>query len=69
MGDEDRLYGGENGETLLYVGDRKKPKNCLEMRTARDMFDDPENHGRRMRVNRVAKSVAEKEWQSADRPL
>ena len=69
MGDETALYGGENGDVLLYIGDRKKPKNCPEMRAARDMFEDPENQGRKTRVNRVSRMAAEKEWQSTDRPL
>lgn len=68
MTEDDVLYS-KDGKVLLFVGERKKPKNCPEMRTARDMFEDSENLSRRSTVNRVSRVVAEKEWQSGDNSL
>lgn len=49
MDDDDRLY----------VGERKKPANCPDIRSAREAFEDPENQARRRKINRAGPVEAE----------
>lgn len=58
----------EDGDSRLYIGERRKPKNLNDIRSFRSAMRDPANKARMTKVNNVTEEEAEKDRTSNMHP-